>query len=133
MKKRWKMLIGITALLILIVLISIHIIREGREIYGDNWIDYSLNPSTLYYEGQVFYEISTDTYFKETAGDKYSFEYTDKLIRSDGKKAALWTYFTPKILSGLIGEAKDKNGNVKYVYVLGFEHTVYCFKLSEEE
>ena len=80
MKKRWKMLIGIAALLILIVLISIHIIREGREIYGDNWIDYSLNPSTLYYEGQVFYEISTDTYFKETAGDKYSFEYTDKLI-----------------------------------------------------
>ena len=39
----------------------------------------------------------------------------------------------PTPAPSLMRESVDRNGNVVYIYVLGFENTANCYKLREEE
>ena len=131
--KRQKRIKIIVSCLIIFLLISIPIVIKGRERFSDNWIDKSRIPAILHYNDDTYYEISIEKYNRATEGNNYSFEYTDNYLTIDGRKANLLDYYKPRFLNRRIGETKDRNGNVVYIYVLGFENTANCYKLREEE
>ena len=129
MKKYSVVIVCVTLFLI----VSVPIVINGRERYGSNWIDDSKTPAILHYNDELYYEIGVNTFKEALEKGEYNFEYTDRYLTLNGRKAFLFDYYIPKSLNRKIGETKDQNGTIKYVYVLGVEDNASCFKLCEAE
>ena len=125
-KKKYKVLLVIV---LIFVLISIPIIIRGKRRYGNNWIDYSKNPSICYYDGNIYCEISESEYLSI----KGNFELTDKYIVCGGSKANLLVYYFPSIINYRVGETRDSEGNVIALSISALDHKQQFYKLSECE
>ncbi|MCR5210621.1 MAG: hypothetical protein K6C99_10455 [Lachnospiraceae bacterium] len=130
MKK--KKLQAFLVILILFILINIPIFIRGNKLYGDNWIDFSKEPSVCYYNGNVYYEIS-EFEFARIDGE---WELMDKWISCDGTKANILNYYFSFLrLDRRVGEVRnDKGTPIALLISSDYENDKYrYYKLSEEE
>lgn len=127
MKKKTKKVKYI--IVILLIMISVKIISNGIKQFGNNWIDFSREPSICYYDGRVYYEISYSEYYRLEG----KYELMDKYITLDGSKANILEYFIPRICFLRVGETRNSEGTPIALSIGGLDIESTFYKLSEEE